>query len=137
MHTRTHTKPESLGQAGRWQSPYHDAMMDHDKNVGTVLKALDDLGIAIIEGGWPGSNPRDEEFFKAAPKLKLKHARLVAFGSTRFAKNRVEDDTNVRLLIEAETPAISIFGIGTRLTSIAYGSIGVSSPASTRAQRSS
>jgi arylsulfatase len=46
MHLRTHTKPESLGQAGRWQSPYHDTMIDHDKNVGTVLKALDDLGIA-------------------------------------------------------------------------------------------
>jgi arylsulfatase len=46
MHLRTHTKPESLGQAGRWQSPYHDAMIDHDRNVGTVLKALDDLGIA-------------------------------------------------------------------------------------------
>jgi arylsulfatase A-like enzyme len=45
MHFRTHTKPESLGQAGQWQSPYHDAMIDHDKNVGTVLKALDDLGI--------------------------------------------------------------------------------------------
>ncbi|MBR0696152.1 arylsulfatase [Bradyrhizobium lablabi] len=46
MHLRTHVKPESLGQAGRWQSPYHDVMIDHDKNVGTVLKALDDLGIA-------------------------------------------------------------------------------------------
>jgi arylsulfatase A-like enzyme len=46
MHLYTHTKPESLGQAGRWQSFYHDAMIDHDKNVGTVLKALDDLGIA-------------------------------------------------------------------------------------------
>ena len=46
MHLRTHTKPQSLGQAGRWQSPYHDTMIDHDKNVGTVLKALDDLGIA-------------------------------------------------------------------------------------------
>jgi arylsulfatase len=46
MHLRTHTKPESLGQAGHWQSPYHDTMIDHDKNVGTVLKALDDLGIA-------------------------------------------------------------------------------------------
>lgn len=46
MHLRTHTKPESLGQSGRWQSPYHDAMIDHDKNVGTVLKALDELGIA-------------------------------------------------------------------------------------------
>ncbi len=46
MHLRTHVKPESVGQSGRWQSPYHDAMIDHDKNVGTVLKALDDLGIA-------------------------------------------------------------------------------------------
>jgi len=46
MHLRTHTKPESLGQSGRWQSPYHDTMIDHDKNVGTILKALDDLGIA-------------------------------------------------------------------------------------------
>src|SRR5215467_6302077 len=46
MHLRTHTKPESLGQAGRWQSPYHDTMIDHDKNVGTVLKVLDELGIA-------------------------------------------------------------------------------------------
>ena len=46
MHFRTHVKPGSMGQSGRFQSPYHDAMMDHDKNVGTVLKALDDLGIA-------------------------------------------------------------------------------------------
>ena len=46
MHFRTHVKPESLGQSGRWQSEYHDAMIDHDKNVGTVLKAIDDLGIA-------------------------------------------------------------------------------------------
>ena len=46
MHFRTHVKPESVGQSGRWQGEYHDAMIDHDKNVGTVLKALDDLGIA-------------------------------------------------------------------------------------------
>ena len=46
MHLRTHTKPASVGQSGRWQSRYHDTMIDHDKNVGTVLKALDDLGIA-------------------------------------------------------------------------------------------
>jgi arylsulfatase A-like enzyme len=46
MHFRTHPKPESVGQAGRWQSPYHDAMIDHDKNVGTVLQKLDELGIA-------------------------------------------------------------------------------------------
>ena len=46
MHLRTHTKPESLGQAGRWQSPYHDTMIDHDKNVGQLLDLLDELGIA-------------------------------------------------------------------------------------------
>jgi arylsulfatase len=46
MHFRTHTKPESVGQSGRWQDTYHDTMIDHDRNVGTVLKALDDLGIA-------------------------------------------------------------------------------------------
>ncbi len=46
MHLRTHVKPESRGQSGRWQSVYHDVMIDHDKNVGTVLKALDDAGIA-------------------------------------------------------------------------------------------
>ena len=46
MHFRTHTKPESLGQAGRWQSPYHDTMIDHDSNVGQLLDLLDELGIA-------------------------------------------------------------------------------------------
>ena len=46
MHLRTHTKPESLGQAGRWQSPYHDTMIDHDKHVGALLDLLDELGIA-------------------------------------------------------------------------------------------
>ncbi len=46
MHFRTHTKPESIGQAGRWQSPYHDTVIDHDKNVGSVLQAIDDAGIA-------------------------------------------------------------------------------------------
>ena len=46
MHLRTHTKPESVGQAGRWQSPYHDTMIDHDRHVGSLLDALDSLGIA-------------------------------------------------------------------------------------------
>ena len=45
MHVYTHTKPESVGQAGRWQSPYHDTMIDHDKNVGQLLDLLDELGI--------------------------------------------------------------------------------------------
>jgi len=56
------------------------------------------------------SNPKDKEFFERAKELKLRHARLCAFGATRFAKNAVEQDANVRALIEAETPAVSIFG---------------------------
>jgi 2-isopropylmalate synthase len=75
-----------------------------------IARALDELGIDYIEGGWPGSNPKDKEFFEQARGLNLKHAKLTAFGSTRFAKNSVEDDRNVRELIDAGTPCITIFG---------------------------
>ena len=75
-----------------------------------IARKLDELGIDYIEGGWPGSNPKDKEFFEQARGLKLKHAKLTAFGSTRFAKNSVQEDRNVRELIDAGTPVISIFG---------------------------
>ncbi len=75
-----------------------------------ITQKLDELGIDYIEGGWPGSNPRDKEFFARTGELKLQHARLTAFGSTRFAKNRVDRDPNVRALVEAGTPVVSIFG---------------------------
>ncbi len=75
-----------------------------------ICQRLDDLGIDYIEGGWPGSNPRDREFFEKARALPLKHARLTAFGATRFARNSVETDTNVAELLRAETPVVSIFG---------------------------
>src|SRR5262249_48509689 len=75
-----------------------------------IAQKLDDLGIDYIEGGWPGSNPKDEEFFKRARELQLKRSKLTAFGSTRFAKNAVQEDRNVRKLLEAETPVVSIFG---------------------------
>jgi len=75
-----------------------------------IAQKLDDLGIDYIEGGWPGSNPKDRDFFIRARDLKLRHAKLVAFGSTRFARNPVEEDLNVRELVEAGTPAVSIFG---------------------------
>jgi len=75
-----------------------------------IAAKLDELGIDYIEGGWPGSNPRDKEFFERAKQLQLKHARLTAFGSTRLAKNPVEQDPNVRELLAAATPVISIFG---------------------------
>jgi 2-isopropylmalate synthase len=75
-----------------------------------IAQKLDELGIDYIEGGWPGSNPKDKEFFHRAAGLQLKHARLTAFGSTRFAKNPVEQDRNVQALVEAGTPVVSIFG---------------------------
>ena len=75
-----------------------------------ITQKLDELGIDYIEGGWPGSNPKDKEFFARARGLKLSHAKLTAFGSTRFAKNPVEEDRNVRELVEAGTPVVAIFG---------------------------
>ncbi|MDQ2844176.1 MAG: citramalate synthase [Acidobacteriota bacterium] len=75
-----------------------------------IAEKLDELGIDYIEGGWPGSNPRDKEFFERAKNLKLKHAKLTAFGATRFAKNAVEKDPNVSELLAAATPVVSIFG---------------------------
>lgn len=75
-----------------------------------IAKRLDDFGIDYIEGGWPGSNPKDIEFFREAKSLKLKHAKLAAFGSTRRADTPVEEDPQVRLLLEADTPVVTIFG---------------------------
>ncbi|MFO7302581.1 MAG: citramalate synthase [Acidobacteriota bacterium] len=75
-----------------------------------IAAKLDEFGIDYIEGGWPGSNPKDREFFERARELTLSHAKLTAFGSTRLARNKVEDDTNVRMLIEADTPTVAIFG---------------------------
>src|SRR5690349_22807713 len=75
-----------------------------------IAQKLDELGIDYIEGGWPGSNPRDKEFFERARKLKLKHAKLSAFGATRFAKNTVQKDPNVAELLAAGTPVVSIYG---------------------------
>jgi len=75
-----------------------------------IAQRLDELGIDYIEGGWPGSNPKDKEFFARARQVRWKHTKLVAFGATRLAKNPVERDTSVLNLVEASTPAVSIFG---------------------------
>lgn len=75
-----------------------------------IAKHLDQFGVDYIEGGWPGSNPKDVEFFQEAKSLDLKHAKLAAFGSTRRANTPVEEDTQVRLLLEAETSVVTIFG---------------------------
>ncbi len=80
-----------------------------------VLAALDEFGVDYVEGGWPGSNPKDVEFFLAARRLKLSRARLAAFGSTRRPQKDAEGDQNLRALIEVETPVVTIFGKSWRL----------------------
>jgi 2-isopropylmalate synthase len=74
-----------------------------------VARLLDELGVGFIEGGWPGAMPKDTEFFeRARSELNLKHALLVAFGSTRKAGLRAVDDQQVRALLDAETPAVCL-----------------------------
>ena len=75
-----------------------------------IAERLDALGVHYIEGGWPGSNPKDIAFFKAARSLPLKHARLTAFGATRRARHRVSDDPSIKALLASRTPAVTIFG---------------------------
>jgi 2-isopropylmalate synthase len=75
-----------------------------------ISKRLDDVGIHYIEGGWPGSNPKDLEFFKLARKIELKHAKLAAFGATRKPGISAIKDKNLKAILEAETGVVTIFG---------------------------
>jgi 2-isopropylmalate synthase len=75
-----------------------------------IVRRLDELGIHYIEGGWPGSNPKDAEFFAQVNGMPLEQAVVTAFGSTRRADTAVEDDANLRALLEADTPAVAVFG---------------------------
>jgi 2-isopropylmalate synthase len=76
-----------------------------------IAQRLDEFGMDYIEGGWPGSNPKDMEFFERAHhELQLKHAKITAFGSTCRAEIEPADDPQIQLLIQAKTPAIAIFG---------------------------
>lgn len=75
-----------------------------------IAKRLDEFGLHYIEGGWPGSNPKDLLFFEKAKQIRFKHAKIVAFGSTLRAGNQPEKDANLRALLHADTPAVSIFG---------------------------
>ena len=80
-----------------------------------IAKRLDQFGVDIIEGGWPGSNPKDQEFFERAADEEWHHAKICAFGSTRRAQNVPEDDHNLQCLLNAATPVVSIFGKSWRL----------------------
>ncbi len=74
-----------------------------------ITERLDQLGVQYIEGGWPGSNPKDAEFFRRARRLRLSRSRLAAFGSTRRAATAA-GDSNLKALLAAETPVVTIFG---------------------------
>ncbi|HEY5625668.1 MAG TPA: citramalate synthase, partial [Dehalococcoidia bacterium] len=72
-----------------------------------IAARLDEIGVHYIEGGWPGSNPKDAEFFAKAGDLNLHNAQLAAFGSTRKAGTEAENDPNLRAVIEARTPVVT------------------------------
>ena len=73
-----------------------------------ILKILDDLGVTYVEGGWPGANPKDIDFFEEVKKIKLKNSKLTAFGSTRKANTKVEEDPILAALLRADTQVICI-----------------------------
>jgi len=75
-----------------------------------IARRLDEFGFPYVEGGWPGSNPKDADFFAAAKGMTFRTARLAAFGSTRHRSNKPADDPNLRALLEADTPVVTIFG---------------------------
>lgn len=75
-----------------------------------IAERLDAFGMDYIEGGWPGSNPKDASFFEEAAKLEWKHAKIAAFGMTRRGHVRVEHDAQVKMLLDARTPVVTIVG---------------------------
>ena len=75
-----------------------------------ITQKLDNYGIDIIEGGWPGSNPKDEEYFQSVKKINLLHSKICAFGSTARYPDKIREDNNLQALLKAETEVISIFG---------------------------
>jgi 2-isopropylmalate synthase len=98
---------------------YDTTLRDGTQGAGIALSAddklriaarLDEFGVDYIEGGWPGSNPKDLEFFERARTRTWRHARVTAFGSTRRAGIAPEDDENLRLLVAAGTPVAAVFG---------------------------
>ncbi len=86
----------------------HVTLTAHDKL--RIARKLDRFGIDIIEGGWPGSNPKDQEFFEMARDVDWEQARICAFGSTRRVQFAPEDDPNLQAMLRAETPVVSLFG---------------------------
>lgn len=125
VNTKVNTNEQTVnapkGQTGAHKvSLYDTTLRDGTQGEGVSLscddklriaRRLDEFGMDYIEGGWPGSNPKDMEFFeRAQTELSLKHARIAAFGSTCKAGVEPGDDPQVQLLIQANTPVVTIFG---------------------------
>ncbi|MBN1994209.1 MAG: citramalate synthase [Anaerolineae bacterium] len=85
----------------------------HDKL--KIARKLDEFGVHYIEGGWPGSNPKDAEFFARQHELNLKHAKIAAFGSTRYKGTTCDADANIQALVAANTPVVTLVGKGWNL----------------------
>ncbi len=110
----------AAGQAGAEKVEIYDTTLrDGSQQVGLdltvtdklhVAAALDALGVDVVEGGWPGSNPKDAEFFARAAELPWRHARLAAFGATRPPRRSTEDDPNLLALLAARTPIVTLVG---------------------------
>ena len=108
------------GQAGDAKVEVYDTTLrDGSQQVGLdltvadklhVAVALDALGVDVVEGGWPGSNPKDAEFFARAADLPWRHAKLAAFGATRPPRRSTEDDPNLLALLAARTPIVTLVG---------------------------
>ncbi len=75
-----------------------------------ITRLLDELGVHYVEGGWPGSNPKDADYFRRVRALPLERTRVAAFGSTCRVGSRPEEDANLRALLEAETPVVTVVG---------------------------
>lgn len=108
--------PKSVGQP-RTIEIYDTTLRDGTQGEGVsytvrdkiaVARKLDEYGVAVVEGGWPGSNPRDAQFFEDIRKEKLKHAKIAAFGSTIRPGKPPSEDANMKALLDAETPVVTI-----------------------------
>jgi len=80
-----------------------------------ITRLLDGLGVSCVEGGWPGSNPKDAEYFRRAQGMSLERARVAAFGSTCRVGTQPEDDANLQAMLEAGTPVVTVVGKSSQL----------------------
>jgi 2-isopropylmalate synthase len=115
----TSTPSNDLAATSDHVETYDTTLRDGSQQVGLqftvadklrVTRLLDDLGVDVIEGGWPGSNPKDAEYFARAAELPWRHATLAAFGATRRPGRGVDDDPNLNALLDSKAPIVTLVG---------------------------